>query len=277
MLPGVTWPPPPLHIPAPSVARPGCPDLAHGPGRPCRDSEARARWGLGGGRGRVARPQPCPAPLTRAWASSAGHFAKCNQSAGNCEPAGAAGRWVGGARSRPLDCWERGAGDVWPGIPEGAEGPGGDESGRGPTIHCRPQPLVPKPGHCLLWVAPGRAGPVALGQAAEAIGGAGWGLSGLEGLRAAVLLQGRPRGSPTRPAPLAGSGHQGNPARGTRGDAAPRGGSRKGRPARRAETSRGRQTLPLPPPLEGQGSQRDKPLGAAEVVGDSRSGSRRGR
>ena len=100
-----------------------------------------------------------------------------------------------------------------------------------------------------------------------------WGLSRLEGLRAAVLLQGRPRGSPTRPAPLAGSGHQGNPAKGTRGDAAPRGGSRKGRPARRAETSRGRQTLPLPPPLEGQRSQRDKPLGGGGG-GDSRSGSR---
>lgn len=116
LAPRVTWPPPPLHIPAPLVARPGgtgrtlpalaaprpgCPDLAHSPGRPCSDSEARARRGLGGGRGRAAQPQPCPAPLTRAWAGSAGHFAKCNPSAGNCEPAGAAGRWVGGARSRP--------------------------------------------------------------------------------------------------------------------------------------------------------------------------------
>lgn len=76
---------------------------------------------------------------------------------------------------------------------------------------------------------------------------------------------GRPRGLPTRPAPLAGSGHQGNPARGTRGM---RGARRQPEgPARRAETSRGRQTLPPPPPLEGQRSQRDKPLGAAEAVG----------
>lgn len=192
---------------------------------------------------------------------------------GTASPPGPLGGGLGELGAAWPDCWEQGAGDVWPGIPEGAEGPSGIESGRGPTIHCRPQQLVPKPGHCLLWVALGRAGPVALCQAAEATGGAGWGLSGLEGLRAAVLLQGRPRGFPTRPAPLAGSGHQGNPARGTRGDAAPRGGSRKGRPARRAETSRGRQTLPLPPPLEGQGV-RGTSLWVAEVVGDSRSGSR---
>lgn len=194
---------------------------------PARDVQRRRRQGAPGAR---RGPRPCrlasalPGALDRAWASSAGHFAKCSPSGRRAVGSGELG-------AAGPDCGERGPGG-------GRERPWAGHSFRIAAVGPRAGPLPPlgRPWAC--WPRGTRT--LRRRQRAEQ-----GGVFRPGGSAPLCSCGGRPRGAPARPAPLAGLARRGNRARGTRGDAAPHGGGRKGRPAGLVGTSRGHQTLPL--------------------------------
>lgn len=205
--------------------------------------DGRAETQKPGRAGDSVGPRPCrPASalssaLTRAWAPAPSDTlqsaTKVPGTASACRGPLGGGLGSLGAARRTAGSGERG--DVWPGIPEGAEGPGGDE--RPGTDHSlrKTSAAGSQAGPLPLWVAPGRAGPVALGQAAEAVGGAGWGLFPvLRGSAPLCCCRGG-QGAPTRPAPLAGSGHQGK----LRPEGPVGCGARGGQPEGKASQARG--------------------------------------
>lgn len=179
---------------------------------------------------RPSRPQPCPAPLEELGPAPRDTLQSAAQVPGTVCPPGCQAE-VPGSWESPGPTAR--SGDARPGIP-GERGLGRGASGHRPAIHCRSQQSPQSraaassglpPGVLTQWSSRGR-------QRQHAERG---GVFPEQGLRTAVLLLGRPRGAPTQPAPLAGFRRRGSRARGSRGDAAPHGGSRKGRP----EGSRG--------------------------------------
>lgn len=158
---------------------PRAPDPARGPGTR-RAANARARRGLGGGRGASRPASALPSAACRARASSAEHFAKCSPSTRSCVPARAAEPGL------------RKAG------PPGSRAGAGARAAAGRLIHCGPEqlgPPAPRPVGRLLRAAPGRAAPgTCPGESWQ--GGSGGsararvGLWGGRGFRAAARLRG---------------------------------------------------------------------------------------
>lgn len=221
---GRTLPHPPASLrcgpsPAPRPRSPGRGRAAP----PSQDARGSA------GAARASRPAlALPNAVLQSSASSSGHFAKCSPNARCCVPSGATEQRRQGAGSALPDFGDRGA---WPGI-VGARGRRLAHSLRAGAAG-PPARLLPPPGR------PRACWPAALGAVAEAAHRAGWGLSGQLGDSTPLssCSEGH-KAPPPGPRPWPARALR-ESAGGTRGDAAPRGGSRKGRPAGLAGTSRG--------------------------------------
>lgn len=198
------------------------------------------RWGFGGA-ARISRPQPCPAPFAELCQAPLGTLQSAARVSGPACPPGC----------RVCPARLRGAGRM--------AGDSGDERPRAGSFIADRSSWSPS------WAAASSRPPPGVLAHSSQGGGGGSARDGVGSFRLALgihdarLLLGRPRGAPPPHPPLPSlrpwlARVPRESAGGTRGDAAPRRGGRKGRPAGLAGTSRGHPDPALHPQPEQQRS-----------------------